>query len=197
MAAIMTLLAIHHFTYYSGDTQDYPLISFSILISRQNTRATLNMFQCEKMPWKMPINLLPRNLRKVEPGLRNIMTWSYAVLSYSPMIMSWYITYHNGVALGSYKHTRKTKYTVLSCKEALTHLYTRLNLRQARPYMRTSVKFTSTMWFSSFRLWPSTSSAFSKAGAWKGSIKETKTTQMSVASTFKISSSARACRWKK
>ena len=57
----MTLLAIHHFTYYSGDIHDYPSISFSVLISQQNTRATLNMFQCGKLLWRMPISLLPRN----------------------------------------------------------------------------------------------------------------------------------------
>ena len=51
-----------------GDIHDYPSISFSVLISRQNTRATLNMFQRGKLLWRMPINLLPRNLRKVEPG---------------------------------------------------------------------------------------------------------------------------------
>ena len=76
-------------------------------------------------------SLLPRNLRKVEPRLRNTMTGSYAVLSYNLMIVSWYITYKNGEALGNYEHTGKTKYTVLSDKEILTHLYMRLNLRQA------------------------------------------------------------------
>ena len=127
----MMLLAIHHFTYYLGGIHDYPSISFSVLISRQNTRATLNMFQCGKLLWRMPVSLLPRNLRKVEPRLRNTMTGSHAVLSYNLMTMSWYITYHNGEALGNYEHTGKTKYTVLSNKEVLTHLYMRLNLRQA------------------------------------------------------------------
>ena len=127
----MTLLAIHHFTYYSGDIHDYPSISCSVLISQQNTRATLNMFQRGKLLWRRPISLLPRNLRKVEPGLRNTMTGSYAVLSYNLMTVSWYVTYQNGEALGNYKHTGKTKYTVSSDKEVLTHLYMRLNLRQA------------------------------------------------------------------
>ena len=127
----MMLLAIHHFTYYSGDIRDYPSISFSVLISRQNTRATLNMFQHGKLLWRMPIRLLPRNLRKVEPGLRNTMTRSYAVLSSNLMTVSWYVTYQNGEALGNYEHTGKTKYTVLSDKEVLTHLYMRLNLIQA------------------------------------------------------------------
>ena len=127
----MTPLAIHHFTYYSGDIHNYPSISFSVLISRPNTRATLNMFQCGKLLWRMPISLLPRNLRKVEPRLRNTMTGSYAVLSYNLMTMSWYVTYKSGEALGNYEHTGKTKYTVLSNKEVLTHLYMRLNLRQA------------------------------------------------------------------
>ena len=128
----MMLLAIHHFTYYLGDIHDYPLISFSVLISQRNTRATtLNMFQRRKLLWRMPISLLPRNLRKVEPGLRNSMTGSCEVLSYSLMTMSWYVTYQNGEALGNYEYTRKTKYTILSDKEVLTHLYMRLNLRQA------------------------------------------------------------------
>ena len=127
----MTLLAIHHFTYYSGDIHDYPSISFSVLISRQNTRATLNMFQCGKLPWRMPISLLPRNLRRVEPRLRNTMTGSYAALCYNLMTVSWYVTYQNREALGNYEHTGKTKYTILSDKEVLTHLYMRLNLRQA------------------------------------------------------------------
>ena len=89
------------------------------------------MFQCGKLLWRMPISLLPRNFRKVEPGLRNTMTGSYAALSYNLMTMSWYITYQNWEALGNCKHTGKTKCTVLSYKEVLTHLYMRLNLRQA------------------------------------------------------------------
>ena len=89
------------------------------------------MFQCGKLLWRMPISLLPRNLRKVEPGLRNTMTGSFTVLSYNLMTVSWYVTYQNGEALGNYEHTRKTKYTILSDKEVLTHLYMRLNLRQA------------------------------------------------------------------
>ena len=127
----MMLPAIYLFTYYSGDIHDYPSISFSVLISRQNTRTTLNMFQHGKLLWRMPISLLPRNLRKVEPRLGNTMTVSYAVLSYNLMTMSWNVTYQNGEALGNYEHTGKTKYTVLSDKEVLTHLYMRLNLRQA------------------------------------------------------------------
>ena len=126
----MTLLAIHHFTYYSGNIHDYLSILFSVLISRQNIRATLNMFQPGKLLWRMPISLLPRNLRKVEPRLRNTMTRRYAVLSYNLMTMSWYVTYQNEEALGNYKHTGKTQYTILSDKEVLTHLYMRLNLRQ-------------------------------------------------------------------
>ena len=110
----MTLLAIHHFTYYSGNINDYPSISFSVLISRQNTRATLNMFQHGKLLWRMPISLLPRNLRKVEPELRNTMTGSYAVLSYNLMTVSWYVTYQNEEALENYEHTGKTRYTILS-----------------------------------------------------------------------------------
>ena len=127
----MMPLAIHHFTYYSGDIHDYQLISFSVLISRQNTRATLNMFGHGKLLWRMPISLLPRNLRKVEPGLRNTVTINYTVLSYNLMTVSWYVTYQNGEALENYEHTGKTKYTVLSDNEVLTHLYMRLNLRPA------------------------------------------------------------------
>ena len=89
------------------------------------------MFQHGKLLWRMPISLLPRNLKKVEPGLRNTMTGSYAVLSYNLMTVSWYVTYQNGEALENYEHTGKTEYTVLSDKEVLTHLYMRSNLRQA------------------------------------------------------------------
>ena len=89
------------------------------------------MFQCGKLLWRMPISLLPKNLRKVEPRLRNTMTGSYTVLFYNLMSVSWYVTYQSGEVLGNYEHTGKTKYTVLSDKVVLTHLYMRLNLRQA------------------------------------------------------------------
>ena len=75
--------------------------------------------------------LTSKNLRQVDFRLRNTMTGSYALLSYNLMTVSWYVTYQNGEALGNYEHIRKTKYTVLSDKEVLTHLYMRLNLRQA------------------------------------------------------------------
>ena len=129
-AVVITPLAIHHFTYYLGNTHNYPQILFSILISPQNTRATLNMLQHGKLLWKRPITA---SKKSQESGARAKEYYDWKLFS-SVLQLNDHLLVCNLSQWGdpeNYEHTRKAKYTVLSNKEALTHLYMRLNLRQA------------------------------------------------------------------
>ena len=123
----MTLLAIHHFNYLLF--RQHPqlpinlIFNFYLLTEHQSYPQYVSTW---KTAMENAYKLASKKSQESGARLRNIMTRNYAVLSCNPMTASWYIAYHNEVALASYEHTGKTKYTVLSDKEALTHLYTRL-----------------------------------------------------------------------